>query len=365
MMEAKRQRLIETSSCDLEDGSTSKYEVKFTCCGFFNDPGLSDVKLSFNDGSLEFYLHRVILASRSEFFKSVFTGKGRKETSPSSVDLEIDDHFEKVLEPFLKFFYGFPVDISKENMWLYYFLAEQYMVDDLSKVCAAYLRENLGITKRKRGDTMALDPSNSFSVQEVVDVYEQFKNDHVKTLAASNLMARLDGMPPDLWLSLSKECVCAILNSETSVLSEKDLFLRAVAWLKQGGDLNLSSSQSIKPEVSLSSSQETLRTQAETVLSSIRYCHMSKPSDIMEAQMNPLVMSSPQLIALVASGCHYKFMKRELAPEEFAKLAEFKKKQYANRRYRKMDFQRSDTPVKSSPRPSESRVAESVVNDSS
>ena len=327
----KKRRLLKAAAPCGAQASTnmSTYEVKFTACDFFNKPDMSDLKLNINDSSLEFYVHRIILSSRSEYFKKMFTGDGWRESKCSTVDLTVEEEYEPVFENFLKFMYGFPIDICKENMWLYYYLADEYLVEDLTRACAAYSRENLQVTKRRlasRSDTgaSAMDASTCFTPAEVADIFNTFTVDVVKTYAASNLFARFDAIDIDLWLTFGKELVCAILNSGICLVSEQDLFVKAIAWLRH---------------------DENRADDAEDVLSAIRFSQMPSGLDLFTAQMDPFIVSSPTLTALVAAGCHYKYMKKELSQDDFAKVPEFKKKQYFQRRYRRADGNIHSTPT--------------------
>ena len=325
---SKRKCLLQSCQAGNNEGTNvNSYEVRLIC-PFFNEPEFSDVTLNIN-GRMDFYVHKVILASKSEFFKELFTQKKSSQNQGKTIELNPEEEFEPVFESFLTFLYGYPIEICKENMWLYYFMADIYSIDDLTKACAAYVRESLQVTKRKRPDGVALDPATWFTPEEVVDIYETFNVDVVKGYAATNLMARLESVEDETLVNLSKTCLCSMLNGDISMLSEKDLFLKALAWLGHN---------------------DKRAEHAEDVLSAIRFCHFTKPADIMEAQTNTFVSSSPHLVSLLAAGCHYKFMKRELNPEDFVKLPEFKKKQYANRRYRRPDANTriSGTPPSSS-----------------
>lgn len=123
---------------------------------FFNSPCLSDVKFRV-DGKIV-PAHKLLLAAKSPVFNAMFCGELAEQGHINLPDCE----YEGMLE-FLCFLYTEKVYLSGINVMQVLYLAEKYMVPNLTKRCNSFLNLNL-------------DTSNVFSVLEHADF---FSNDHL------------------------------------------------------------------------------------------------------------------------------------------------------------------------------------------
>ena len=106
-----------------EPESGQPLQLRVDLQSLFNNPSLSDVRLvAKGEQSREFLCHRVILASMSTYFCSLFT-TGMQESSQSVVVLGVEpDCCERVL----RLLYGQSVEITQENVLTYMHLADFY-----------------------------------------------------------------------------------------------------------------------------------------------------------------------------------------------------------------------------------------------
>ena len=187
-------------------------------------------------------------------------------------------------------------NISKQRKpCLFCHLGQDYLVTDLTESCAAFSKKHLQVVKHKSTVTA----SAYFTPAEVAEVYNTFDIDIVKIFAASNLLARFEEIDNHLWFTFDKPLVRAILQSKSSAVPEQYLYEKAVARLRH----------------------ENRTVHAADILSEVRFCQMPG-MDLCMAQMDPLVMSSPTLLACVAAA-HYKYMQQELSREDFVMLPEW------------------------------------------
>ena len=123
---------------------------------FLNSTCLSDVKFRVEGKIVP--AHKLLLAAKSPVFNAMFCGELAEQEHINLPDCE----YESMLE-FLRFLYTEKVDLSGINVMQVLYLAEKYMVPNLTKTCNGFLNLNL-------------DASNVFSVLEHADF---FSNDHL------------------------------------------------------------------------------------------------------------------------------------------------------------------------------------------
>ncbi|CAA9961526.1 BTB-POZ domain-containing protein [Pyrenophora teres f. maculata] len=122
----------------------------------FNDPTFSDFKIRqiCNGKTKEYYSHKVMLCSRSAYFRKALMGSF-KEASEDSMDIHDDnpDHFEAMLRYIYTDEYEPPLNASAFEMgFLFpigvYILADKYDVEGLGEEAADYF----GCGKRECSD---------------------------------------------------------------------------------------------------------------------------------------------------------------------------------------------------------------------
>jgi len=101
---------------------------------FQNDSAFSDVQIKCGDKV--FYCHRVILARRSDYFKSMFENHF-KEGQTGFIDMESLDAV--TLEAILRFLYGGGIEKLNENGVELLKASQMLDLKDLSSVCEQYL----------------------------------------------------------------------------------------------------------------------------------------------------------------------------------------------------------------------------------
>ncbi|KAL0218917.1 hypothetical protein P9112_004570 [Eukaryota sp. TZLM1-RC] len=131
------------SSLELMSNQTSK-----PCCSFPNgahfghylDSGdFSDVTLVVNNE--RFHLHRIILASSSDFFRALFSGNWR-ESSQKEIPLSWDDP-NGVFPELLKYMYTGDVVLHPETVMSLLFEASRFQISPLITKCSDYMERSV------------------------------------------------------------------------------------------------------------------------------------------------------------------------------------------------------------------------------
>jgi tetratricopeptide (TPR) repeat protein len=97
----------------------------------YNSESLCDVKLIVGD-TVVYSAHKVILASSSETFRTMFSS-GFLECGMEEIVVSVGQ--PEVFETFLQYIYGFPIEISNLNTIALYEFAEYYQVNSLKPKC--------------------------------------------------------------------------------------------------------------------------------------------------------------------------------------------------------------------------------------
>ena len=121
---------------------------------FFNSTCLSDVKFRV-DGKVV-PAHKLLLAAKSPVFNAMFCGELAEQEQISLPDCE----YEGMLE-FLRYLYTEKVNLSGMTVMQVLYLAEKYIVPDLTKRCNSFVNLNL-------------DTSNVFSVLKHADFFSNY-----------------------------------------------------------------------------------------------------------------------------------------------------------------------------------------------
>ena len=106
---------------------------------FFNSPCLSDVKFRVDDKMVP--AHKLLLAAKSPVFNAMFCGELAEQEHVNLPDSDYDGMLK-----FLRFLYTEEVKLSGMNVMQVLYLAEKYMVHNLTKRCNTFLNLNLDIS---------------------------------------------------------------------------------------------------------------------------------------------------------------------------------------------------------------------------
>eukprot|EP00900_Chrysochromulina_parva_P022379 jgi/Chrpa1/4775/Chrysochromulina_OHIO_Genome00016583-RA len=131
---------VASLQADLRGGETLRLDVTSHISALFDSASLSDVELvaKRDDGLVErrFRCHRVVLASMSSYFRSLFTS-GMAEVSQPAVVLHGVD--PDLCERVLRLLYGQPVGVTQESLMTVVHLAEFYGIAPLLARTSALL----------------------------------------------------------------------------------------------------------------------------------------------------------------------------------------------------------------------------------
>ena len=188
----------------------------FRCYGvvpFFNNTCLSDVQFRI-DGNMVIPAHKLWLAARSPVFYAMFCGN-LAETK-GYIDLP-DCDYEAMLE-FLRFLYTDNVLLSGNNVMQVLYLAEKYMIPDLTDRCNKFLNWNL-------------DTSTVFTVLKHADF---FANDYL----ASDCWYFVDKYAKDIlnsaeFLAIERSVLDKFVTRDMLNVGELELFKAVNCWAEK------------------------------------------------------------------------------------------------------------------------------------
>ena len=181
---------------------------------------LSDVVLIV--GKTKFYCHRIVLASVSPYFSTIF-GSLEKDQS-EIVLLNIED--DKVMKQVIKYIYTGSVVINNVNMYETYRAADFFQILGLRKLCITYMKANVS---QKNCIEMYQFAYVHKSIELMSNSGELFPYIVSK---ASNLDIFLK-LPVDVALGLLNVCHTTYQHSPEL---EASVFKACVAWLKYDAD---------------------------------------------------------------------------------------------------------------------------------
>lgn len=211
---------------------------------YSRDDRFSDFTLRIKNTTLKYKLHKVIVCSQSEYFNAMFRGPW-KETLSNSCDLELEEPLLEVFEGFVNFMYSGKVTMTLRDFWLYLILSDRYLVDSLQTACEDFVVQCLFVhvdkdSAHKEYDDGAYvshifpvhDICRSFTIDEVLEIYDAFASPRVKDMCAKNLLARVDTIPVATFLGLDVDVLCAMLQSRVCAIREEPLFQMVAKWVE-------------------------------------------------------------------------------------------------------------------------------------
>lgn len=266
---------------------------------FDQDNHLSDFTLKIKSSGEEYRLHKIILSSLSGFFRGLFANEWA-ETKKGVCELDVEPECLEVFPQFLQFFYTGKAEMDIRTFWLFFILADKYIVQTLATVCHDFVTRSLlvnvdrsSIRKEMKNNCYinniadTYEVTVSFRVDEIVDIFEIFEDDGVRRACAGNLMARLHDVEDDAWWKFDCQLVRMMLEQNISSVHEFLLLTKIVGWL----------------------SADTSRSpHAVQYLKFIRYGDMEQ-KDVYQCLELPLIMRSQELLDHVCCCAFYtKFM---------------------------------------------------------
>ena len=210
----------------------------------YNRECFSDFVLRVKGTHLEFHLHKVIVASQSEYFNAMFSGRW-KESVSNTCELELEEPLTEVMEGFINFMYTGKVSMTLRDFWLYFILADRYLVNSLREACEDFVRQSLfthidkNSAHKEYVDGVYVthicsvhDIAQIFRIDEVIEIYDAFASPRVKASCAKNLLARVDQIPVATFLALPVDIVSDMLQMHVCAIREEALFQMVVKWIE-------------------------------------------------------------------------------------------------------------------------------------
>ncbi|XP_022101794.1 BTB/POZ domain-containing protein 19-like isoform X2 [Acanthaster planci] len=176
-----------------------------------NSKDFSDIKFIVGDSRKQIRAHRCILASRCEVFRAMFADQNNKEDTPYVMSDVDPDVFLTVLE----FIYTNCVALSTKNAFEVLSCSIEYGLDDLRKVCVAFLMDSLSVS----------------SCCEVLQSAVSYGQEDLKAKALAFIDKNTQSVIKTKgFQELSAEAVCCTLQSSKLTADEPDIIAAVREW---------------------------------------------------------------------------------------------------------------------------------------
>lgn len=184
---------------------------------FRKNKQLCDIKIcvKYKDQEEEFFVHKIVLASCSSYFKAMFTNEFKECHAP---EITIQDVCPRVIQTIVDFAYTSRITVGQKCVLHVLLAAMIYQVEDVAKVCCDFLLKHL-------------DPSNvigisSFAEQigccELSKKAKEYINMHFNEVAKE-----------EEFLSLSHCALVDLISQENLlVLCESEVYKACIEWVR-------------------------------------------------------------------------------------------------------------------------------------
>ncbi|XP_070568288.1 kelch-like protein 26 [Ptychodera flava] len=186
---------------------------------------LSDVIVEVN--SRRYNLHRVILASCSDFFRAMFTGK-MKESTDDVITLAYDSLTTEAFEIMVDFAYKSQLKLTRDNVFEVFMAADHLQMLSAMAMCAEYLLNLV--------DDMTIQVSHLLTIAEFLSKYDL---PEVKEKVTKCMAAKFENLADTKEFSeaFSREKLAGLLERDDLVAgSEADVLQIVVKWVEADED---------------------------------------------------------------------------------------------------------------------------------
>lgn len=177
-----------------------------------NNPLLSDVVFSFSNQNKTVYAHKLILITRSEYFRTLFAS-GMQECSSNTIELENQDY--QIFLLMLEFMYTSILRVTPANIVALLSCANQFGVTDLKDTIAGYFSKNID------ADTVCylMEESVFYAADELFKICMVYVANNTEKILQSEQLKHL-----------SLETFTKILQSNALQCEESQLFEGCMKW---------------------------------------------------------------------------------------------------------------------------------------
>ncbi|CAH1791881.1 unnamed protein product [Owenia fusiformis] len=225
----------------------------------FENEDYSDIILLAS--GVEFHAHRVILASRSDYFRALLFG-GLRESQPGVSTIELKDTTPDAFRHLLKYIYTGRVnlaDMKEENLLDVLGLSHQYGFLELESSISDYLKATLNI----RNVCFIYDLANMYGLASLCKTCYEFIDRNAPDVLRGEAFLSLSG--PALYDIISRDSFCA---------AEIDIFNAIKVWSERN------------PEVDVAPIMSVVRLPLMTIpqlLNTVRPTEFVSPDSILDA----------------------------------------------------------------------------------
>ncbi|XP_071177499.1 BTB/POZ domain-containing protein 19-like [Mytilus edulis] len=176
-----------------------------------NNKEHSDVKFKIGPNRKAFYAHRCILSARSAIFKALFA----EQTPNRDVEIPLPDTSPEIFQAMLEFMYTNCVSLTPKIALDTFGVSIEYGLDELRKLAALYLVENLSV----HNACECLQVAVTYSNIELLGATLRFIEEHTEAVLKSKAFQEL-----------SDESMNEILQSDNLQMDEIELLKYVKDW---------------------------------------------------------------------------------------------------------------------------------------
>ena len=181
---------------------------------YCNNPELSDVTLIIGDET--FHCHKFFLASASDVFRTMLTGKEWADSRNAEIRLEESPACQAVFGDFLQCLYSGQVTVTTKTIMPIFTLADKYNIRQMRGLCEKYMTEQIG-QGNVSGALEWLSFAEAYNLHQLVS--------HCYDVVRSNLPRIIES---DAWLSLTVEQMCFLLAGSMVVVRDEYVLYKAI-----------------------------------------------------------------------------------------------------------------------------------------
>lgn len=191
------------------EGSISEFAKEMK--KLINNKEHSDVKFKIGPGRKAFYAHRCILSARSAIFKALFA----EQTPSRDIEIPLPDTSPEIFQAMLEFMYTNCVSLTPKIALDTFGVSIEYGLDELRKLAAEYLVENLSV----HSACECLQVAVTYSNIELLGATLRFIEEHTESVLKSKAFQEL-----------SDESLIEVLQSDKLKMDEIDLLKYVKDW---------------------------------------------------------------------------------------------------------------------------------------
>lgn len=184
-----------------------------------NNKDHSDIKFLIGSNRKPVFAHRCILSARCAVFKAMFAEQSQKNASEKDVPFVLSDMYPEIFLSMLEFIYTNCVTLTPKIAIDVMSASLEYGLDELRKLCADYLIDNLSV----QNACDCMQAAVTYSQEDLKDHTLRYIEEHTENVFKSKGFQEL-----------SEDSLCEILRSDELNMDEAEI----IAYIKEWATVN-------------------------------------------------------------------------------------------------------------------------------